>query len=520
MAYSPDDTDIKHYDISIDLIDCLTPPYKKAFEAEMILKGTAVSETGTLELDAFSYSLSITEVTGNTSGYFHSDNLLRIKLDRTYATGEEYELRIRYKHKDVFDSAFYSFDGMVYTDCETAGARRWLPCNDVPTDKATMSITARVPAGVQFCSNGILIDSASNRDIVTYRYESKDPVPTYLIAFVASAKYLLYVDDWNYLETGKGKMEVRYYYQSGETMFNLRNIMVKTKSMLDFFSEIYCDYPFQKLAFATTDKHFPWGGMENQTIVTLCPDCWIEDLICHELVHHWFGDMISPESWADIWLNEGFATFNEALWLEEKYGNKRYMEAIQYEAVKYFNGNPGWPIYNSSWNVEQPNDVQVFESSITYSKAACVVYMLRYVMGDEKFFGALKKYTNDERFRYGDISTQEFKTFLEDDSGVELDWFFDQWIFGPNHPVYQNNFAKEKNSDSKWDVNYTVIQTQKNAGFFKMHFDLDVTFTDGTKQRISLVNDYNMQIFELEFEKEPVSFKFDPEERIILKQFR
>ncbi len=515
-----DNIDVISYDIDIDLVNSLTSPFKRSFNGTVTVNAKILSEVSEFSLDAHNFSLAIDDVTGNCRNFSHSGNKLMIALDRAYSEGEEISVRIKYRHKDVFDTAFFCNDGLVYTDSETAGARRWLPCKDVPSDKATSRFTAKVPAEVQFCSNGILTDSIASQNTLKYVYESSYPIATYLIAFVASKKYLLSVENWNYDTGDRGKMEVRYYYQKGETMFNLRNIMLKTNMMLDFFSEIYCDYPFEKLAFATTDRHFPWGGMENQTIVTLCPDCWIEDLVCHELVHQWFGDMITPATWADIWLNEGFATYNEALWIERTYGAKKYKNAVEYEAQKYLNSNGGWAVYNENWNTDQPNDIQVFDAGITYSKAGCVLFLLRYVLGDQVFFDVIKKYANAEKFRYGNVSTSQFEDFIEEATGRDLTWFFQQWVYGPNHPVYQLNFMKEKTDDNKYKAQYMITQTQRNAGYFKMPVEFEVTFADGSTKMISENNDYNMQTYEYVFDKEPLRIKFDPRNMIVLKEVK
>jgi aminopeptidase N len=512
--------DVLHYDLSLNLLNNLTSPYKKSFDGSVTINARALVETNEISLNAHNYSLLIDAVSGSSRSFSHAGNKLAIVLDRSYAEGEEFKITIRFRHKDVFDTSFYCNDGLVYTDSESAGARRWFPCKDVPNDKATVKITADVPEGVQFCANGLMTDSTSSSGKIRYVYESKHLVATYLIAFVASKKYLLAVEGWKFPSADKGAMQVRYYYQRGETMFNLKNVMLKTNRMLDYFSEIYCEYPFEKLGFATTDRHFPWGGMENQTIITLCPDCWIEDLICHELIHQWFGDMITPETWADIWLNEGFATYNEALWIEKAYGKKRYQEAVEYEATKYLNSNAGWAIYNPEWKTEEPNDAQVFDPGITYSKASCILYMLRHVLGDEVFFDVLKKYANDERFRYGNISTEAFENFVEEVSGKDLGWFFQQWIYGPNHPVYQLNYTKDKTDEGKWKVQYVIIQTQKNSGYFKMPVEIEVTFMDGSTTSLSENNDYNMQTYDYTFDKEPLKMKFDPRNTIILKEVK
>lgn len=512
--------DVLHYTVSLDLRGNLKPPYKRSFPGDVQIRLRITGETSDISLDARNRSLLIKEVSGDAGSFIHEGNELRVPLNRMYDVGEEVTIRIKYEHKDVFDSAFYCNEGVVYTDCETAGARRWLPSNDIPSDKAGITLSALVPKGVQFCGNGELKDSLVLSNHVKYTYSSDVPASTYLFAFVASEKYMLAQQEWKYLTPGKGSMPVKFYYQRGETMFNLRNIISKTNRMLDYFSDIYCDYPFEKIAFATTDKYFPWGGMENQTIVTLCPDCWIEDLICHELVHHWFGNMISPAGWADIWLNEGFATYNEALWVEKEKGKEEYTAVMRYEAAKYFTSGERDPIYNPAWNIEEPNDTEVFEPATTYSKAGCVLYMLRYVLGDKTFFDVMKKYSNAPQFRFASVDTESFIKFIEENTGTELRWFFDQWIFSPGHPVYEPVMRKEKTPEGKWKVEYTINQTQRNGGFFRMPVDIRFTFADKSVITEQVVNTGNMQPFLFEYDKEPVSARLDPEDKIILKEIR
>ncbi|MEO8210159.1 MAG: M1 family metallopeptidase [bacterium] len=506
------------YDLNLNLYNCFEKPYPASFDATELI--SAMTETGIsqISLDAVNTSLSITSVEGAGTSFKHINNILTINLDRFYEKGEIFEVKINYKHKNVRDSAFYVRDGMVFTDCESAGSRKWFPCVDIPNDKAQLSLTASVPNGVQLVSNGLLIDSTVTGDTSIYKWKSDFPVATYLMAFAARDKYNLDVINWKRPD-GK-EMQIRFYWQPGETKFNIDNIKNKVGRMLDFFSLKYGAYPFEKLAFATLNKDFIWGGMENQTIVTLCPDCWTEELICHELVHQWFGDLISPMTWADIWLNEGFATFNEAVWVENQKGYKDYKKKIVYEAEKYLSKNPGWAIYEKSWDASEPNDSILFNEEITYSKAGCVLHLLRYVLGDSVFFNCINKYATYPNFMYGNASTSEFIGFISLISGENLNWFFDQWVYKPNHPVYQNNYRFEKMKNGKWEVNYTINQVQTNTGFFKMPVELKVTFENGKDTIIKVNNDYNLQMYKFEFNDEPKKVSFDPNNQIVLKEVK
>lgn len=521
-VYSQVDTNINiiKYDLDFDLYNNLLEPYPMSFSAVNTVSMLAGQTIGQITLNAYNYSLIIDSVSGSGMSFVHENDMLRINLDRFYSSGELFDVKIYYRHKDVFDTAFYSFSGLIYTDSETSGARRWFPCKDVPNDKAMLKLRARVPADVKFVSNGLLTDSTVTGNSLFYTWETNIPVTTYLTAMAGSKNYILDVFYWKKPSEPNDSIQIRFYRQPGETMFNYININNKLPDMLDLFSKLYGDYPFEKIAFATVDKHFPWGGMENQTIITLCPNCWTEDLICHELAHQWFGDMISPNSWADIWLNEGFATYNEAIWAEYKKGQSEYRRNIINEALKYLRNDPGWPIYNKSWDNSDPNNLEVFNSEVTYSKSACVIYMLRYVLGDSVFFDCLKAYTSHPEFRFGNITTSSFIDLCEQISGRKLDWFFSQWLLYPGYPVYENNFKTEKGSDGKWETDYTINQIQKNKVFYEMPVELKVTFSDMSDSTLKVRNYYNFQIYNFEFDKKPEKISFDPDNEIVLKKVK
>jgi len=508
------------YDLEFDLINTFQEPYPKTYSAVNVVSLMVNSTAGQITLNAENYSLIIDSVSGSGQTFVHENDLLKINLDKFYNSGDMFDVKIYFRHKEIFDTAYFAFKGLMYTDSETAGARRWFPCKDIPNDKVMLRLSARVPEKVLFVSNGLLVDSVYKNNSLHYTWETNIPISTYLIAMAGSKNYKLEVFNWKKLKPPYDNVEIRLYSQPGETKFNYDNIKNKLPEMLEVFSKLYGDYPFEKIAFVTTDRNFPWGGMENQTLVTLCPDCWYESLIVHELVHQWFGDMITPNTWADIWLNEGFATFNEAIWDEYNKGPKEYKKNIQNEAMKYLSGDPGWELYNKDWAVSKPNDDVVFNSNVTYSKAASIVYMLRYVLGDSVFFDALQAYTDNPQFRFGNVTTSEFQAAVEQVSALDLDWFFSQWLMMPGFPEYEFNFTKEKSKNGKWKTDYTINQIQSNKIFYQMPVELKVKFTDGSEQLLKERNSYNFQTFNFEFDKEPERIIFDPNNWIVLKKIK
>ena len=519
-AQTDTNINIIKYDLEFDLYDSFTKPYPMTYSASNNISLIVNTSAGQITLDAEKYSLTIDSVSGSAQSFHHDNDLLKINLDRFYNSGEMLDVKIYFRHRNIFDTAFFAFDGLIYTDSETAGARRWFPCKDIPNDKSMLKLKARVPDDVLFVSNGLLIDSVYKDNSLYYTWETNIPVSTYLIAMAGSSKYRLEVFRWNKLSDPNESVEIRMYSQPGETMFNYNNIKEQLPEMLELFSKLYGDYPFEKIAFVTTDKYFPWGGMENQTLVTLCPDCWYEDLIVHELIHHWFGNMISPNTWADIWLNEGFATYNEAIWAEYKKGNIAYRKNIQNEARKYMSSDPGWASYSKDWADPKPNDVVLFNSAVTYSKNASIIYMLRYVLGDSIFFDCMQAYASHPEFRFGNASTSSFANLCEQISGQDLDWFFSQWLLNPGYPEYEINYKTERMSTGKWKTDYTINQVQTNKVFYQMPVELRVTFTDGSTEILKERNSYNFQTYNFEFDKKPEKISFDPNNNIVLKKVK
>jgi len=507
------------YDLNLNIYSCFLEPYPWSFNANEIITIRAETQIGQINLDAVSKSLTIDSVSIAGNSFSHQNDLLSINLDRFYDSSEVFDIKIYYRHKDIYDSSFIVRDGIVYTDNEPVGARKWFPCNDIPADKAMLEISTKVPKDVVLCANGMLADSNVSNDTLTYKWISTKPIATYLVCIAGKVKFNLDVTYWN-RPSDNEKIPLRFYWQNGETLFNLNNVKNKTPMMLDLFSKLFGEYPFEKVGYATTNKDFQWGGMENQTLITLCPDCWTEDLACHEIAHQWFGDMITPLKWSDIWLNEGFATYCEALWAEYQKGYKGYKSIINYEAEKYLRANPGRSLYNKEWDVKVPDDSILFSVPMIYSKAACVVHLLRYVLGDSSFFNTIYMYTNNPEFMYGNITTSEFINFISAINGRNLNWFFDEWLFQPNHPVYQNNYSSEKLSNGKWKVDYTINQVQTNAPFFKMPVELKVTFENGTDNLLRVDNEYNVQKFSFEFDEEPIRVSFDPNNQIVLKEIK
>lgn len=508
--------DVLDYKLDLNIYNCFLSPYPKSYTASVIIKFRVDSTLNFIRLNCVNTSITVSSVSMSGVSFSHTSNILTVNLDRSYNVGEIAYVKINYSHLNVSDGAFNVSNGMVFTDCEPEGARKWFPCWDRPSDKATVDLTAKVPATVKLGSNGRLNDSIRVGDTIYYHWISRDPVATYLVVMSAKVNYGLGIVYWHKISNPADSIPIRFYYNSGENPTNIMNLI---GTMTTYYSSKFCEHPFEKNGFATLNNQFTWGGMENQTLTSLCPGCWTENLVSHEYAHQWFGDMITCGSWANIWLNEGFATYCEALWYEKTGGYTSYKNDINGDASQYLSNNPGWPIYNASWDSVTPSVNTLFNTAITYNKGACVLHMLRYTLIDTNlFFNLLRSYCSDTaNFKYKTVVTQDFMAKVNQVTGQNLDWFFNQWIFQPNHPTYQNYYNFTNVGGSNWRVRFTARQTQTNTVFFKMPITIKLSFSSGSDTTIRVMNDVNNQMFEWTFNRQPTTLTFDPNNDIVLK---
>ncbi|MFI5144751.1 MAG: M1 family aminopeptidase [Ignavibacteria bacterium] len=510
--------DVLDYKLFLDIRNCFFSPYPNSFNAVIVIKFIVDSTLNSISLNAVNSSLHIDSVGFSGVSYTHLNNLLNVMLDRTYNPGETVFVKIYYDHLNTFDQAFYASNGFVVTDCEPERARNWFPCRDKPSDKATTDITVKVPSNVRLGSNGSLADSTLTGDTLYYHWVSRDPMSTYLVSLAGGINYKTDILYWHKLSSPSDSIPIRLYFSPGENNSAIKNIII---GMSNYYSGLFGDYAFEKIGMASIPGFIsPFcGGMENQTLIHLFCSGWDIDLVSHEFGHSWFGDAITCGTWADVWLNEGFATYCQALWSEHTQGHDVYMNRISDFATNYFLNNPGWAMYNPEWAVNTPSSDILFNYAITYARGACVLHMLRYTLGDSLFFSSLKAYATDTAdFKYKNAVTDEFTSKISAASGTDISWFIDEWVKQPNHPVYQNIYNINKSGNNSWNVNFTAAQVQTNTVFHKMPLVLKITFYDGSDSLIKVFNGFNNQQWSWTMYKHPVEVVFDPDNGIILKQ--
>ncbi len=317
-------------------------------------------------------------------------------------------------------------DRVVATVSEPWSARSWWPCKDDPRDKATVATHINVPTGMTAVSNGVFT-GVSNR---TFSYAESLPISTYLVS-LAVADYTELQESYS---GSAGQIDL-HHYVFPDLVEDAQADFAILPEMLDFCGDLFGPYPFTNQPYGMVLCQWD-EAMEHPTAVTygnvlITGDGQFDTILVHELSHMWFGNLITPVDWTHIWLNEGFATYTEALWAEHQYGPSGL--------TSFMNSH--------RWGLGYPDDAVIRDSSssyppyyfraISYHKGAWILHMLRRMLGDEDFFASIRTYLDNPALRYGNAHSDDFQQACEDVTGQDLQWFFDQWLYRTTHPIYE-----------------------------------------------------------------------------------
>ncbi|WP_462251645.1 M1 family metallopeptidase [Ferruginibacter sp.] len=414
---------------------------------------------------------------------------LRITLDKIYKGGENYTVYIDYTSKpnevkvkgsaainDAKGLYFINPTGeekdkptQIWTQGETEANSVWMPTIDKPNQKTTEEIYMTVPAKYVTLSNGLLKSQKKNADGTRTDYWKMDlPHAPYLF-FMGVGDFAIIKDSY------KGK-EVSYYVEKDQAPY-ARGVFGTTPEMMKFYSEkLGVEYPWQKYN-QIVGRDYVSGAMENTT-ATLHQESayqnarqltdgngW-ETVICHELFHQWFGDLVTTESWSNITVNESMADYSQTLWMEYKHGKDAGDEENQ-QGLRQYLSNPN----------EAKKDLVRFRYSdkedvfdlVSYQKGGRVLHMLRNYVGDDAFFKSLNNYLNTNKFKTGE--SDQMRLAFEEVTGMDLNWYWNQWYFGSGHPKLNIDY---KYDDAAGKVSVIIEQTQNTGKIFKLPIAIDI----------------------------------------------
>lgn len=491
--------DVRYYWLNLDI-----DPTTSTVSGTVRMVGEVVTgPLSTVDVDLYSDMTvdSIVTTGGGSLSYSHSEDIVSVTLDRSYAADEIFSFDITYHGTPSTSAGAFEFDTrsgnpMIWSLSEPFGARTWWPCKDYPSDKAdSVDIWVTVPEDLIVASNGALRETVDNGTTLTYKWHEQYPITTYLVS-VAIHPYTVFSDYYHY--SSADSMELRYYVFPDHYDVVQENYG-KVPDMIALFASLFGEYPFIEEKYGHAE--FTWsGGMEHQTITSL--GGYGEYLICHELAHMWWGDMITCETFNHIWLNEGFAVYSEALWAEDTYGWSEYKQQMDY--AKYLGSGTIYVPDLSDWN-------RIFDGDLTYNKASWVLHMLRGVVGDSSFFDILQTYYSSQ-YQHGSCTTEEFRDLCEAVTGRDLDQFFHQWIYEEGFPYYHYTWSYQA-IPASYEISLTIKQLQENEIF---HMPIQVTITTAAGETTLVVEDsLATQQFTLVVEDEPLAVELDKEEWIL-----
>lgn len=475
----------------------------------------------TLEFDAAELEIAAVRAAGEPIAFESADHKLRVTFAIALAAGTEIDLEIDYSaspRRGLYfvgpDDAYSSKPVQAWTQGEDEDSRYWFPCYDYPNNRATSEVIATVPEKFTVISNGAQISVEHDHAAHTRSFHFRHDVPhsAYLITLAAG--------EFTMLEDRAGGTPVLYYVQPGRED-DARRAFGNTPKMIEFFErKIGVPYPYAKYAQVAVSD-FIFGGMENTSATTQTADTLhdarahldykSDPLVAHELAHQWWGDLLTCRDWSHAWLNEGFATYFEALWCEEYLGPDEFAWNLRQDRAGYLEEDGHHyrrPIVYNRYRAP----IELFDRHL-YEKGSLVLHMLRRETGDAMFFKSLNLYCTRHRGR--NVITQDLQRAFEDATGRNLDFFFDQWVYKEGHPELEVSSAFD---DQRKLVSVTVKQTHKTSetiGLFRLGATIALMDTDGheTRHRVEIRDREHVFVFARDVA--PKAVRFDPEHDLV-----
>lgn len=438
-----------------------------------------------------------------------TQDALHVRLPRPLSLNEEARLTIAYEARPqkglyfiVPDDAYPNRPLQCWSQGEDEDNRYWFPCYDNPNDKLTSELIAWVPRGFLAISNGRLVSRRDEGEWSIYHWSQEQPHTSYLISVA--------VGRFSELREEVDGLPLLYYVPEGREE-DARRSFKDMADMVRFYNALL-GYPYPYPKYAQTTVHdFIYGGMENTSATTLTElalldgkasrDHTVNPLLAHELVHQWFGDLITCKHWSHAWLNEGFATYFENLYVWKSLGQEEFWRALMEDFESYkkeVEERYSRPIVCRVY--ENPNEL--FDRHL-YEKAGLVLHTLRYYMGEESFWRGIRAYV--KRFAFCSVDTEDFRKALEEETGLSLEQFFEEWFYRPGHLRLK---ARQEYDPSSGLLRLELQQLQEQP----YHIPLDVfVYMEKGEARFRLQLSEKAHVFYLPLDSRPLSVSIDRE---------
>lgn len=421
--------DVLHYQINL-----AADMKNESITATVLIQAQSTQLLDQFNLDFAGFEIKSLLLNGQETTYDRQAPELIIHPAESIPAETEFELEITYhgKPEPPADAAFefaggwYFYDSGAFVSSEPNGAAYWYPVNDHPSDKATYDFSITVAEPWVVATNGTLQEVIENEDDTrTFNWSSNDSIASYLVT-VNIGDFALVEDLDN-----PSSVPIRNYFPADQEQTGIDTFRKQPK-MIETFSELFGDYPFDVYGAVVLNENIGFA-LETQTlslfgdnILNGSPDN--EVVIAHELAHQWFGNSVSLTSWQEIWLNEGFATYASALWLEAEYGAPVMMSVMN----NWRDLITDTDFMKTAPKIGDPGTEDLFHRAI-YFRGAWTLHALRLRVGDEAFFNILRQY--NEKYRYSNATIQDFIDLSIEVSGKNLQPLFNIWLYTRDFPI-------------------------------------------------------------------------------------
>lgn len=500
----------QNYDVIYQRLQLNVDPAVYFISGDITTHYTAQSPMNSITFDLATQLTVGSVMQGETPlSFTQSNNELVIQLSETLQTGQLDSLTVSYagvppSGEQAFATSTHSGTPILWTLSQPYGARDWWPCKQDLNDKIeNIDIYLTAPSQYVSVANGVEISQTTNGNgTKTTHFRHNYPIPAYLVA-IAVTNYSIYTQ-----QAGSPPNQfpiVNYIYP--ENYNSAVNSLAQTIPIMNLFEELFETYPYADEKYG--HAQFGWGGGMEHTTVSFMGN-FSRGLIAHELAHQWFGNKITCGTWKDIWLNEGFAAYLSGLVVENLDGNNNFI-TWKNNIINNITSQPGGYLYLQDSDLTNVN--RIFSSRLSYNKAAMVLHMLRWKLGDEDFFQACRNYLADPNLAFGYAVTDDLKFHLEAESGTDLTEFFDNWVYKQGYPRYTITASNIGNNQVQIQISQT--QSHSSVSFFKLPVPVRLTGSNNSSLDVVLDNTFNNQTFVVDVPFTVTDIEFDPERHLI-----
>jgi len=469
--------------------------------SELPLDLIGIGETGA--------GMSVHRVTssGNELDWVHEADVLTIRLPEEGQRGTRLDVIVEYSGipaSGLVPGPNKYGDRTFFSDNWPNRARNWLPTIDHPYDKSMSEMVVTAPSHYQVVSNGVLVETTDQGDGTRLtHWKNSVPIATWLYVLGVAEFAVQHVDSFD----GR-PIETWVYRQDRDAGFY--DFAVPTRAAMAFYDAYVGPFAYERLANITSPV--TGGGMEAATAIMYHESSVTGDrsvrwrnVIIHEVAHQWFGNAVTESDWDDIWLSEGFATYFTLLFIEHAYGRDEFVAGLRSSAERVFaqyEADPGYRIVH-----DDLSDMRRVTSGATYQKGSWILHMLRNRLGDEAFWTGIRAYY--ARYMNGNATTSDFRTVMEEVSGLDLGIFFEQWLYSGGNPRLEGAWSYDSGAQA---VRIDIRQTQTTGPTFDLPLEIGIYF-DGadlpaTVETLSI--DGRTHQFVVPVDRRPTNVVLDP----------